>query len=188
MNLYHYSREPLGKLENRDQLEYMASGIGKPCGFWLSVDDVWAKFLKSQGRLAALLYLGKRRYDVTLKPKANVLHISTAAELDAFTAAFRLPEGAEPLYVENLLWPSEYGVERDDAVWIDWPRVARAYAGLIISPFIEERYDYAPTFWYRGWDVASACIWDVSAIQSAKLVGEETRHEAVSRNEQRIFA
>lgn len=47
----------------------------------------------------------------------------------------------------------------DIIISIDWPTVAKLYAGIEISPY---QYNYrlkSGFIWYYGWDVASGCIW-----------------------------
>lgn len=45
---------------------------------------------------------------------------------------------------------------------IDWNRVSSKYKGILISPY-SWRMRMGP-MWYYGWDCASACIWDLSAL------------------------
>lgn len=51
---------------------------------------------------------------------------------------------------------------------IDWPKVAKRYGGIEITPYI---YKARMThLWYYGWDVASGCVWLASAVQNIKLL------------------
>jgi hypothetical protein len=79
-------------------------------------------------------------------PDANVRHLATAAEIRCFTAEFQEPHPATPLTT------------------IDWARIQEQYGGLIIAPYQwSVRLDF---LWYYGWDCASACLWDLTVIQS----------------------
>lgn len=46
---------------------------------------------------------------------------------------------------------------------VDWSFVAMKYKGIEIIPY---RMEYrTESFWYYPWDIASGCIWDLSAIK-----------------------
>ena len=55
---------------------------------------------------------------------------------------------------------------------IDWAKVTKHYAGIEINPHSDAAQKYATggggTFnelmWYRFWDVASGCMWDLNNI------------------------
>ncbi len=58
----------------------------------------------------------------------------------------------------------------DFAGYIDWIKVAKQYAGLIIAPY-QWGYRLEPgTHWYYGWDCASGCIWDASVIERIEAI------------------
>lgn len=85
---------------------------------------------------------------VTLAGGADVLHLSTCAQLDEFTAEFR---------VGGL-----FQADRGGLGGIAWTAVADRWDGIIIAPYQwTRRYDLA---WYYGWDCASGCIWNLDAI------------------------
>ena len=63
---------------------------------------------------------------------------------------------------------------------INWRAVAGDYAGLIITPYQWSRR-LEPYSWYYGWDCASGCIWDPSAITDIKLI--EIDHEVARPRE-----
>lgn len=153
MQFTHYSSEPfLGPL--RSALKHDKDH--KPSGFWLSVDDGemgWADWCRAEEyELAGLACV----HDVTLKGDAHILRISDPAGIDAFTAEFA-----------GLDYDGRRNLGR---VWrIDWPRVAKLYQGVVIAPYIWERRLDMVSSWYYGWDCASGCIWDASAIASIRL-------------------
>jgi hypothetical protein len=161
MKLVHHSpRLLLGPLVSY-LLGDPAPGHLKPRGFWVSVegDDDWKSWCKAEGFALDRL---EHTYDVQLAETASILRLKSAEDIDTFT--------------------KEYGVTilpnmPRMGMGIDWSRVAARYQGLIIAPYIWDRRLTSHTFWYYGWDCASGCIWDVSAIASLVL-REEVRDEA----------
>jgi hypothetical protein len=157
MKLTHYSFTPLvlDRTRTYEQKEALYSHL-KPRGFWVSVDGEhdWKEWCTDESfHLAAL----DNPTALTLAPDANVLTLTTVAEILAFTG--------------------EYGVAaRYDggAPAIDWQRVAGEYDGIIIAPYQWEcRYEHH-TSWYYGWDCASGCIWNLDAlVQSTEREGVE---------------
>ena len=85
---------------------------------------------------------------MVLSKEANLLWLSSAADIDSFTAEYG--------------WAPEYiNVSR---IFVRWSRVAAAYQGMVIAPYIwERRLDHGAS-WYYAWDCASGCIWDARAI------------------------
>ena len=54
---------------------------------------------------------------------------------------------------------------------INWQPLTEQYAGIIISPYQwKRRLDGRASDWYYGWDCASACIWDLSAVRPSASV------------------
>ena len=53
---------------------------------------------------------------------------------------------------------------------IDWAEVASKYDGIIISPYQWSLRLDMEMMWYYGWDCASGCIWNISAIKELKEV------------------
>lgn len=148
--LAHYSAEPVTAIRSVEQLERPHF---KPAGFWLSVDgneDGWKEWCEGEEwgleRLACV-------HDVKLTPQANIFHLKSAADIDAFDVRFRSP------------------IARDFSYFmIDWRSVAATYQGIIIAPYIwERRLSLDGANWYYAWDCASGCIWDASAIESITL-------------------
>jgi hypothetical protein len=141
--LSHYSEDPLDFDPSRsyDQGDF---GNGKPRGLWLSVDGPrdWPEWCRGEDWAIESL---ANRAPFALAAGANVLVISTEAELIGFTLLFR-----------------GQGIGRR---WIDWSLVARQYDGLIIAPYIWPSRLNPETIWYYGWDCASGCIWNLSALE-----------------------
>jgi hypothetical protein len=82
----------------------------------------------------------------------RITHLTTVDEVRAFTAKFTT---------------DHFGMG------IDWPAVAADHAGILITPYQWSlRFDIDHG-WYYGWDCASGCIWDTSAILGVERVTTE---------------
>lgn len=163
MRLIHYSKVPVTSVKNIAQKPYGGDTVwAKPRGLWVSVDTAWKEWCKAEEfNLNSLKY----EYEVTLTPDANILEIHSPRQLDTFTAMYK---GDTELNQSSAQRGSGYIYE------IDWPRVAQMYQGIIINPYIYARRLDRKTFWYYGWDCASGCIWDASAIKLIKPIRRET--------------
>ena len=58
---------------------------------------------------------------------------------------------------------------------MDWGYLATQYQGLIIAPYLWDLRLFGPA-WYYGWDCASGCIWDLTAVESFSLVSSDGAH------------
>ncbi len=152
MLLVHYTDKPIGTIRSEKQKSGLHEHT-KPCGLWLSVEDGdgWKEWCEAeQWGLERLAF----SQVVMLKARAQILHIRTVEDIDAFTSRYSVPE---PWSVEGRQYVSYP---------IDWQRVARDHQGMIIAPYQWERRLHMGTSWYYGWDCSSGCIWDAAAIQS----------------------
>lgn len=150
MILSHYNDADQWRFDVRGYVQSLSS---KPNGLWLSVDgpDDWPCWCHAEGfRLGAMAY----RHVFELKPERadRVLHITDTLGVDMLT--------------ERLSKANAYGSRYD----LDWPVLARKWSGIIIAPYQWRRRLDGGAQWYYGWDCASGCIWDVSAI---RYVGSE---------------
>jgi hypothetical protein len=147
MILTHFSDVPLSVLDDR---RYEPNRY-KPGGLWVSIEgdeDGWSDWCRNeQFGLDQLAHA----HEVVLSPDANILFISDADGIDAFTRQYGQVD--------------EWGFGQ-----IDWQRVACQFQGIIIAPYIWSRRLAPHTHWYYAWDCASGCIWDISAVQSITLV------------------
>lgn len=158
--LVHYGALRIGKLRSFSQVmtteEERKIGRMKPRGLWLSVRGQYDWVWWSEGEQFRL-YNFRYGTRIILKPDANVLHLKTGEELDEFTAEYgynpTFPSKDDPNVLHSM-----------HSTYIDWPRVAEKYQGLIIAPYQWSRRMEAHCFWYYGWDCASAVIWDHTAI------------------------
>ena len=141
MDLRHYASAPV-ELADRTPNQ---STTGKPEGLWVSVGEEWLDWCRSEEfRTDSDLY----EHWVTVADEANLLHLSSAEELDSFTAD----------YGEQLS-------PRFESRYIDWTRVADDYDGIVISPYVYSRRLTPHTHWYYGWDIASGCIWNSAVVK-----------------------
>lgn len=124
-----------------------AAEIGKPNGLWLSVDgeDDWPAWCASESY--GVERLAQRHVFKVVAPE-RILVISDVEALDLFHDTWRDP-GARPYAFDSLRWSA----------------VADQYAGLAITPYLWERRLSQHVRWYYGWDCASACVWDLSALR-----------------------
>lgn len=149
--LFHYSDKPLGPLVSRSQSRSPAL---KPDGLWVSVEadagGGWREWCEAESfRLECLI----ARHRVELAPDARVIRIENVRVFDAFNERFGAP-------LSTLPHSRRYG--------IDWAGVARRHQGIVIAPYLWRRR-MSDALWYYGWDCASGCIWDVSAIAAVEL-------------------
>jgi hypothetical protein len=113
---------------------------------WLSDEDAeqsWSKWCTDEDFDG----LGTTSSTFDLVPDHNVLILTSADDLRGFTADFA--DDRKPFRGHG---------------YIDWHRVADKYQGLLITPYVWSMRLDDSTFWYYGWDCASACVWDVSAL------------------------
>ncbi len=121
----------------------------KPRGLWVSVDGPrdWPEWCADENFRDTK---AQHRYRVTLASSANILTLSTVESLVGFDI--------------------EYG-DGGDLGLIDWALVAAKYQGIIIAPY--QWGHRLGMLWYYGWDCASGCIWDASAIASVERLDAE---------------
>lgn len=156
LSLSHFSKEPyIRHLYSKPQrVEQHRSCFEKPQGFWVSVDGDtdWAEWCRAND-----FGLGTYRHAVHLAPAAKVLHISNSWELLDFRDKY---QGIKR-WGANQQWTD---------IYIRWEDVAKDYQGIIIAPYQWScRMDEN---WYYGWDCASGCIWDASAVACVEPLRE----------------
>jgi hypothetical protein len=152
MRLIHFSNRSIAKVGRRaqhspdDHLLYWS----KPEGLWVSDETnaygwrEWVRDNLPRHRLRDYRVAN----EVTLANDANILVISDAAGLDAFT--------------------NQFGRRDRPTCWLNWSAVAEQWQGIVITPHIMERHGHASCLWYMVWEVASGCIWDPAAIASIR--------------------
>lgn len=150
--LAHYAAEANAPtLRYRDQTPLterrFASPFDKPSGLWVSddADFGWLDWCVGEGfRLHQLA----ARWSVVLCAPAQILWLTTSADLDAFTQRYGRLVGDSPLQCPV----------------VDWAAVAADHAGVVVTPYQWTRRLHPPTMWYYGWDAAGGCIWDPAVI------------------------
>lgn len=153
MQLMHYSSDWIFQLEDR---EYVQPLEDKPRGFWIEApssptDLLWKDFAWENGIRSV-----DCAHRVQLATDSNLIIISYREEMADFSGIYGVR--TEKRY-GNLV------VRRTE---IDWAAVAQRYQGIIISPYLRgagEIFD-----WYRYWDVASGCVWDLNVIKSIEAL------------------
>ena len=171
MRLIHYSANPLGDLKVINQIA-PAHYFDKPKGLWVSVEGEgdWKSWCEAES-------FGTTRMQfenvIELDPDAAIIRVCGAYQLIEFTKEYGIVSEMakiEPIFARSLA--------------IDWPRVASQHQGVIIAPYQWSLRLDTFTSWYYGWDCASGCIWDVSAIRSISSTRLEGTEDADSERKQ----
>lgn len=143
----HYSIVPIETLEGKSQMDYSET---KPRGFWYGFGREWIDYVERSTDLKHKR--GKYIYFVKVHDLKRVLQLKGCSELIRFS--------------------KQYG----NGVLINWSMVAKKYSGIEINPHSEVAQSYSggdgafmELSWYKHWDVASGCIWDLDNI-SIKLI------------------
>lgn len=123
----------------------------KPEGLWYGFGDSWVKWVKSE----MPEWMGTHFYNLEVNEN-KLLQLSSVQDIVKFTEKFT----------------EKYGYSGPiDYAYIMWSDVAKEYSGIEIKPYIHQlRNKY---IWYSGWDVASGCIWNKSAIKSFEMIEYE---------------
>src|SRR5690606_32740643 len=158
--LLHYSSTPLVAIYSVSQ-EPPGSRYDKPNGLWVSVEGEmdWREWCvaESFGDPDSQLC-----YEVTLSPDANMLRLESPGDLLRFTNKYGVGPYLGPMAGRTVMF----------GLGIDWPEVASTYAGIIIAPYQWSMRLDDRVRWYYGWDCASGCVWDASAVSDLRLVTE----------------
>lgn len=136
----HMSCGPVEALHNVSQ----SMPGPKPDGFWYGFGFSWVSWIDSE----MPDWRCDHFYEVILAPGARVLKIKGVYAFDDFDRKYRA------------------GAAGSLNRYIDWRAVARDYQGIEINPYLWARR--LSSDWYYGWDVASGCIWDISAIDGLR--------------------
>ncbi|QGJ88866.1 hypothetical protein PBI_TEAMOCIL_11 [Microbacterium phage Teamocil] len=156
MILTHWSPQPfvLDRERTYSQEEF---GNGKPRGLWLSdeSDLGWKEWCESEQ-----WGVGTLAHSTQFEPVEDhgLLVITSVPDLRQFTA----------LYCGHPVFRGTGGTSLGSH-WIDWERVAAKYTGIVISPYQWSARMDLDMMWYYGWDVASACVWNLDAIRPVEV-------------------
>ena len=157
----HHSRESSRTSRDLPEIGGFVQNIGsKPAGLWYECQDgsgdTWEEFCTtgfSKG------YQYDSTYNIILNDY-NILFIPDIHHFEKFAKMYSVNHTADP-----------DGAKGFDKM-IDWPNVAKHYAGIEICPYLWAKRDDDDSFWYYGWDVASGCVWDQSGIKELIKSGE----------------
>jgi len=158
MTLRHYAAAPVTFEDDLTYEQREPSRYGKPHGFWVSVqgEDDWPSWCTNEG----LEHWVPFEHAVELASGAKLLILDTAESLKDFTRSYAIER------------PWSYEDRHYVDYCIDWARLAFEYSGIIIAPYQwSQRLDLE---WYYGWDCASGCIWDLTAIASVELLASRS--------------
>lgn len=152
MRLVHFSEEYF-KFDPNRSYRQQRGGNDKPSGLWLSdeSDYGWKQWCRdNEFRTNGLKCVTRFAVD-----EKQILIISSLTQIESFSDEY----GCRPSWVKS-------GIKLK---FIDWEKVTENYAGVIITPYINEARLLCKFFWYYGWDCASGCVWDLSALE---MIGE----------------
>lgn len=146
LRLTHFTDKPLRfdptrQYDNEKQIHW-----SKPQGLWLSdeSDHGWTQWCQGADfQLESLAFATVFECDTS-----QWCVINKPSELIDFTSEY----GTETYYKFTLE--------------IDWKRVMRQYAGILITPYQWKLRLNPQTHWYYSWDCASACVWDLTSVRA----------------------
>jgi hypothetical protein len=155
--LFHYSKSPLVAVRSVDQPTKEEGWLSpyKPKGLWLSVDDEWAEWCRSESFNVDSL---SKRYRIELADAASLLWLRTAEDIREFARRYKKE-------IPGFTYMTH----------IDWRRVAAEYPGIVIAPYRWSCRLELQTHWYYGWDCASGCIWDAAVVAHIEEAPEPER-------------
>ena len=143
-NIKRITTSPTRITEFYDVDQSQRRAQNKPKGLWYACGPEWLNWMSTD--MPECLNKVNYIYELTLDP-TTICFIRTADDLQKF----------DRKYGSKTTWGGET---------INWAKVARDYKGIEICPYQgADRYVYD---WYYGWDIASGCIWDASAIMDSK--------------------
>lgn len=157
----HYSRNPLqhSELVSKNQTDQTDeyNPYHKPKGLWITDDSEynWERWVREED-FCTEKFVCKSQIDLDL---TDIHWIKNLRQFDAFNKKFSMETKA-------------LGLPRLVDKTINWQLVASHYKGVIITPYQGQRRLNRNCNWYYGWDVASGCIWNISAVRSCAYLGK----------------
>jgi hypothetical protein len=123
----------------------------KPKGLWLSVDGDWERWCRSDWTW----HENQVNVEFDLIDPDAVLILDCVDDIDYFD---------EHYVTRNMTGNGSLSRYR-----INWEPLTTKWAGIMIAPYQwQRRLDGAASEWYYGWDVASACIWNLDVLKEKK--------------------
>lgn len=144
----------------------------KPTGLWYAIGNDWIDYIRGQPDIS--YWEGDYIYLLELD-MSQILKIYNENEFEVFTHKYGVSDSEIEGIEDNM------PIDINEVMYIDWEKVAYDYSGIEINPYL----GYKHQTWYRGWDVASGCIWNPNAIIGMKQVEGPQRGEEITRN--RLF-
>lgn len=156
MQLIHYSHAVV-ELNKSEVYEEEKKWLAKPDGLWFSVKGKcdWKWWCEGENYRTENLAVA---HEIKLKSDAKILYLNNEEELFAFTRQYRKP---------SRIFDNE-----TDTYEIKWSEIKKLYQGIIIPNYLWDCRLALESSWYYGWDCASGCIWDLSCIESFKVIQE----------------
>ena len=160
LKFIHYSHEIITHLIPQCYLQNFDEPSMKPDGFWVSCEIgipnepfTWKAFCEDNENLSEGI---RYAHEVKLHEHANLLYVDTPEKVIDLARAYRVQ-----------LYP---GMHANMA--LGWKPIVSQYQGIVMAPYFYELRFNIETSWYYGWDCASACVWDLDAIESIQLMEE----------------
>jgi hypothetical protein len=156
----HYTGKNMDTLDLNRTYTQTAQNLAlhRPNGLWLSIAGIndWEKHcLESNYNIHNLKY----EFQVKLKPYANILILYNNAVFEDFEKKYAYcPEGIETDSEDYTLTLS-----------IRWQEIIKDFQGLALPNVLPKLYDNH--LWYDIWHCASACIWDLQAVDKIDKLG-----------------
>lgn len=156
----HHSRGGT-RSDGKPQVSGFSQKIGnKPEGLWYECQDgsssSWKEFCEFG------LTGGASRYDSSYNVVLNdyeILFIPDEHHFEKFYEMYSVNHPIDP--------DGSKGFDKQ----IDWPKVAKHYAGIEICPYLSSKRHDDDSNWYYPWDVASGCVWSPSGIKELIQAG-----------------
>ena len=121
----------------------------KPVGLWYGLGTEWIDWVREE----MPEWESENVFEIKID-ESRILKIDSEAGIRDLTREF------------GLSYRSPSGGVYD----IDWPRIAKLYSGIEISPYQRGmRYDKVAS-WYYTWDIASGCIWGNDVIKKMQKI------------------
>lgn len=176
MTWYHYSSNSLNeKLYNVNKQKNMN---GKPCGFWLSYNNEWLEWCKSQ-EFYTYNPDNYYRYEYSLD-KLNLYKISSIEELRAFQDKY----AGQDKYTAKIDW-AKVATEYDGIIFLNYSKIKNdltsnfsmemLYSALNCMDIndmesqIKMKKSYFDYMWFTLIDISCACIWNTDNLE---IIGE----------------
>lgn len=145
-----FSKKPIVLEQRVYEQSTCRSSYSKPKGFWITDDtsDNWEAWCRSEEFCLDGLAC---RHEVDID-MSRILLISDSLQMDSFVREW-MREHDEPGCRDGV---------------VDWLGLSHRHSGLIITPYMWQFRLERMYSWYYGWDCASGCVWDTSAILAVR--------------------